>query len=162
MSQKFIEKLSPEKKKMRELKFQLYTHGSDHQESTTGWASLILDKNENKTFLCGEEHFDNPNRVHLYSIIEGLNWIYNQVDQRYRQYIVVNLFSDSVYCVNILKEWLQKWIEEGEEKVLERPNGDLMISLHDLLKVIKIHPKWTSKTQSEYAWMVAKKANEQA
>jgi len=160
MSQKFIEKLSPEKKKMRELKFQLYTHGAETRDSITGWASLIVDKNENKTFLCGEEQFDNPNRVHLYSILEGLNWIYSQVDKKYREYIVVNLFTDSVYCVNILKEWIQKWTEEGEEKVLERPNGDLILKLNSHLKTIKINPKWTSKTQNEYAWMVTKKANE--
>jgi len=155
MSQKFVQKLSPEKKKIRELKYQLYTHGNTIDNT---WASLIIDRNEGKTFLCGDEKFEEKNRIHLVAIIEGLNWIYNQVEQKYRKYIVVTLYCDNVYCVNILKEWLQIWIDT--ETLESKPNCDLLKTLHEIINKMKIVPKWTTKTQNEYSWMVTKKASE--
>jgi len=142
----FICKITPEKKKIRELKYTVYAHGNKEG----GWATIILDKHEQKTVLSGKEDNVKENRIDMEAIIEGLNWIYCSVEPKYRKYIVVNLNCDNVYCVNIIKEWLDKW----EEDIENRPNSDLLKTLIDLKNKMKINAMWTHKVSNEYSWSV--------
>jgi ribonuclease HI len=151
----FISKLTPEKKKIRELKYTLYSHGSQ-ENGVGGWASIILDKNEQKTVISDKEVDLKDNRIDLISIIEGLNWIYCSVEPKYRKYIVVSLNCDNVYCINIIKEWLDLWKDDIENK----PNSDLLKTLIDLKDKMIINPKWTHKVSNEYSWSVNRIANE--
>jgi len=159
MSQKFVQTPSDEKKKIRELKFTLYVHGNDvknEEEGDYSWACLILDRHENKTVLSGSEKLEDVDRIHLLAIIEGLKWIINSVEKKYRKHITVELCSDNVFCVNLVKEWIDLW----KEKLDQKPNSDLLKEIEEIKSQIKIKPKWTSKTFNEYSWIVNKKANE--
>jgi ribonuclease HI len=151
----FISKITPEKKKIRELKYTLYAHGNIEEE-TGGWATIILDKHEQKTVLSGKEDNVKENRIDMIAIIEGLNWIYFNVEPKYRKHIVVNLNCDNVYCINIIKEWLDKW----EEDIDNKPNSDLLKTLLDLKQKIKINAAWTHKVANEYSWSVNRISNE--
>ncbi len=151
----FISKITPEKKKIRELKFTLYAHGNQEDE-VGGWATIILDKHEQKTVLSGKEENINQNRIDMIAIIEGLNWIYCSVEPKYRKYVMVNLNCDNVFCVNIIKEWLDKW----EENIESRPNSDLLKTLIDLKQKMKINAMWTHKVSNEYSWSVNRISNE--
>lgn len=152
----FISRATPEKKKIRELKYNLYVHGSQ-EENVGGWASIILNKHEQKTVLSGkEENLQNPNRIDLIGIIEGLKWIYLSVEPKYRKYITVNLICDNVYCVNIVKEWIDKWKDDIEV----RPNNDLLKEIIELKTKININAKWVYKVANEYSWSVNRIANE--
>jgi ribonuclease HI len=145
----FISKVTPEKKKIRDLKFTLYSHGIQ-EEGIGGWATIILDKHEQKTVLSGKEEDIKDNRIDMIAIIEGLNWVYCSVEPKYRKYITVNLNSDNVYCINIIKDWLDKW----EETIDSKPNSDLLKSLIDLKDKMKINAMWTHKVSNEYSWSV--------
>lgn len=151
----FISKVTPEKKKIRELKYTVYAHGNK-EDNIGGWATIILDKNEQKTVLSGKEENVKDNRIDMISIIEGLNWIYCSVEPKYRKYVTVNLNCDNVYCINIMKEWLDKW----EEDIESRPNSDLLKTLIDLKKKMKINAMWTHKVMNEYSWSVNRISNE--
>ncbi len=151
----FISKTTPEKKKLRELKFNMYSHGNK-TNNIGGWATVILDKNEQKTVLSGKEEDISDNRIDMIAIIEGLNWIYCSVEPKYRKYITVTLNCDNVYCINILKEWLDKWRDDIET----RPNSDLLKALVDLKSKITINPLWTHKVSNEYSWSVNRISNE--
>jgi ribonuclease HI len=154
----FIANISPEKRKKRELKYTLYTDGSCDDKKNGGWASIILDKNEQQFTISDKEVNTTNNRMEMIAIIEGLNWIYSSVEQRYRKYINVVLYSDSVYCVNTIREWLDKWKDDGS--IETRPNGDLLKQLLDIKDKIHIDAKWIQRVSNEYAWSVDKIANE--
>jgi ribonuclease HI len=154
----FIANISPEKRKKRELKYTLYTDGSCDDKKSGGWASIILDKNEQQFTISGKEINTTNNRMEMVAIIEGLNWIYSSVEQRYRKYINVILFSDSVYCVNTIREWLDKWKED--KSIDTRPNSDLLKQLLEIKEKLNIEAKWIQRVSNEYAWSVDKIANE--
>jgi ribonuclease HI len=146
----FISKISPEKKKIRELRYNLYVHGIQ-EENLGGWASIILDKHEQKTVLSGkEENLSQPNRIDLIGIIEGLRWIYLSVEPKYRKYIIINLNCDNVYCINIIKDWIDKW----KDDIDIRPNNDLLKELLELKSKMNISAKWVNKVSNEYSWSV--------
>lgn len=154
----FIANISPEKRKKRELKYTLYTDGSCDDKKNGGWAAIILDKNEQQFTISDKEINTTNNRMEMISIIEGLNWIYSSVEQRYRKYINVVLYSDSIYCVNTIREWLDKWNEDNS--IDTRPNSDLLKKLLEIKDKIHIDAKWIQRVSNEYAWSVDKIANE--
>ena len=92
------------------------------------------------------------------AIIEGLNWIYTSVDQKYRKYITITLYSDSIYCVNTIKDWIHKW--ENDKSIDSRPNSDLLKQLLEILNKVKVDAKWIQRVSNQYAWSVDKIANE--
>ena len=151
----FIQKVTPEKKKIRELKFKIYTHGSQ-KEIKGGWAFIVLDKFEQKSTFSGSERFINKNRIEMISIIEALNWIYNYVEVKYRKYIKVTVYTENVYCVNIINEWLKLW----KDSLNDRPNSDLLQTLVELKEKMDIKVEWCGKTHSEYMWATQRIAND--
>lgn len=164
----FITSVTPEKKKKRELKYTLYTHGScggsdnpdevNSNNKVGGWASIILDKNEKQFTISDKEENTTDNRMEMVAIIEGLNWIYTSVEQKYRKYITITLFSDSVYCVNIIKDWIHRW--EKDESIETRPNSDLLKQLLDVLNKVNIEVRWTQRVLNPYSWSVNKLSND--
>jgi ribonuclease HI len=154
----FISSITPEKKKKRELKYTLYTDGSCDNNKVGGWASIIIDKNEKQFTISGKEENTTNNRMEMVAIIEGLNWIYTSVDQKYRKYITITLFSDSVYCVNTIKDWIYRW--EKDESIETRPNADLLKQLLDILNKVKVEARWIQRVSNPYAWSVDKIAND--
>jgi len=153
----FISSITPERKKKRELKYTLYTDGSC-SNSEGGWASIILDKNEQQFTISGKEENTTNNRMEMTAIIEGLNWIYTSVDQKYRKYITITLFSDSIYCVNTIKDWIHKW--EKDKSIDTRPNSDLLKQLIEVLNKVNVEARWIQRVSNQYAWSVDKIANE--
>ena len=154
----FISSITPERKKKRELKYILYTDGSCDNNKVGGWASIILDKNENQFTISGKDENTTNNRMEMLAIIEGLNWIYSSVEQKYRKYITITLFSDSIYCVNTIKDWIRKW--EKDESIETRPNSDLLKQLLEILNKVKVEARWIQRVSNPYAWSVDKLANE--
>ncbi len=154
----FISRITPEIKKKRELKYVLYTDGTCDENNVGGWASIILDKNEKQFTFSGKEENTTSNRMEMVAIIEGLNWIYTSVKPEHRKYITVTMYSDSIYCVNTIKFWINNW--EKDRSLNTRPNSDLLIQLFDILKKITVDTKWIQRVSSQYAWSADKIANE--
>ena len=101
----FIAKVSPERKKIRELKFDLYVYGTiiSESENIGGWAFNIINKQEQSSSLSGTEQNTDEQRIKLYPIIEGIKWIINNVERKYRKYIQITLYCESVFCINLIK-----------------------------------------------------------
>jgi ribonuclease HI len=154
----FISSITPEKKKKRELKYTLYTDGSCDNNKIGGWASIIIDKNEKQFTISGKEENATNNRMEMVAIIEGLNWIHTSVDQKYRKYITITLFSDSIYCVNTIKDWIYRW--EKDDSIETRPNSDLLKQLLNILNKVKVEARWIQRVSNPYAWSVDKIAND--
>jgi ribonuclease HI len=96
--------------------------------------------------------------MEMMAIIEGLNWVYSSVDQKYRKYITITLFSDSIYCVNTIKYWITKWEKDGS--IETRPNSDLLKQLIEVLNKVNVEARWIQRVSNQYAWSVDKIANE--
>ena len=139
-------------------KLLIYTDGSSRGNPGPGGWGVVMKFNDKTKELSGGEKFTTNNRMEMIAIIEGLNWIHSSVEQRYRKYINVVLYSDSVYCVNTIREWLDKW--KGDGSIETRPNADLLKQLLEVKDKIHIDAKWIQRVSNEYAWSVDKIANE--
>jgi ribonuclease HI len=164
MSKEFIPKITPEKRKIRELKYSLYSLGLEDNTKYI-WASLIINRNDEKTILTGEEKLNiqesniNKNRIELLSIIEGLDWINGNTDKKYKKYINVTIYSSNIYCVNIIKEWLIKW--KNDNSLDTRPNSDLLNKLFNIISNIKTKVLWASKENDNNMLFITNKLNKE-
>jgi ribonuclease HI len=160
MSKEFIPKITPEKRKIRELKYSLYSLGLNQPEKNI-WGCLIINRHDEKTILSGEETAmtDNKNRIELLSIIEGLDWINGNTEKKYKKYINVTIYSSNIYCVNIIKEWLLKW--KNDNTLDTRPNNDLLIKLFNIISNIKMKVVWTSKENDNNMLYITNKLNKE-
>ena len=156
----FVLPISDEKRKLKELKYVLYTDGSCDNMGTRhgGWASYILDPNENGWSISGHAKDTTSNRMELQAIIEGLEWILQKYDEATRRHVKVTLFCDSKYCVNLINEWIQSW---KEKNILEeRPNLDLLLQLDGQRNMCQLFPHWIPRNSCEFAALCDKTANE--
>jgi ribonuclease HI len=159
MSKEFISKITPEKRKIRELKYSLYSLGLNQSDKNI-WGCLIINRHEEKTILTGEENTtNNKNRIELLSIIEGLDWINGNTEKKYKKFINVTIYSSNIYCVNIIKEWLLKW--KNDNSLETRPNNDLLIKLFNIISNIKMKVIWTSKENDNNMLYITNKLNKE-
>ena len=132
--------------------------GRDYPNSKGAWAVLVVDINENKTIIDAKEENTNSLRIELIGIIESLKWVSNHTEQKYKKFVQITLNTSSIYCYNILNEWLDLWIKD--ETISTRPNSDLLIQLNKYRKTMNITSKLTYKVSNENAWAVDRKTNE--
>ena len=132
--------------------------GRDYPNSKGAWAFLVVDINENKTIIDAKEENTNSLRIELIGIIESLKWVSNHTEQKYKKFVQITLNTSSIYCYNILNEWLDLWIKD--ETISTRPNSDLLIQLNKYRKTMNITSKLTYKVSNENAWAVDRKTNE--
>ena len=154
----FISKVTTEQKKIRDLKYTLYTYGVyDADKNKCAWSCVIVDRYDQKTNIsCAEETMTDYKRAELTSIIEGIKWIYLTVTKSYRKYIKITLCSSNIFPVNILREYLDLW----KDDIDTRPNSDLLKELILLKSKICLDIKWVSKSHNEHSWNVIKITND--
>ena len=98
-----------------------------------GWASIILDENENLLHVLyqGMTHTTN-NRMELRAVIETLKY--------FKESSNITIYSDSQYVVNgIQKGWAKDWLNEND---LTKKNLDLWFELLELLPNHTITINW--------------------
>jgi|LauGreDrversion4_2_1035121.scaffolds.fasta_scaffold82253_4 ribonuclease HI len=155
----FIAKISPERKKIRELKFDLYVYGTMISENVGGWAFHIINKQDQSSLLSGTEQNTNEQRIKLFPIIEGIKWIVNNVERKYRKYIQITIHSESIFSVNLIKEWIGQWVSED---VLEtKPNADMLKEIYEYIKQVQISAKCSTKLVSPYLFSLESLVNKQ-
>lgn len=154
----FISKITTEQKKIRDLKFTLYTYGVyDKDVNKSAWSCVIVDRYDQKTNIsCVEETITDYKRAELIGIIEGIKWIYLTVSKPYRKYIKITLCSPNIFPINILREYLDLW----KDDIDTRPNSDLLKELQLLKSKIHLDIKWVSKSHNENSWNVVKITND--
>jgi ribonuclease HI len=119
----FVIPISDEKRRIKELKYQLYIKGSaiDHKGF---WNIIILNNKNEKILLNGTSNNATCDRMELYGLTEGIKYILQQHPEEEQKYVKINCYTESIYCLNIIKEWIQIW---KKERFINRPNGDLLI-----------------------------------
>jgi ribonuclease HI len=114
------------------MKIRIYTDGAcSGNPGPGGWGAVILFKND-KQEIAGFEFDTTNNRMELKAVLEALRLAIKVVDKDCR----IELYSDSAYVVNAIKDkWIKKWQENGW-KTKDRndvKNKDLWLKLLNLL-----------------------------
>lgn len=114
------------------MKLRIFTDGAcSGNPGPGGWASLFA-LDETNEVISGHDTSTTNNRMELLAVIEGLK----RALQKYTQYDVLEVHSDSAYVVNaITKQWLAKWkMNHWKTSTKEDvKNHDLWKQLDDLL-----------------------------
>lgn len=114
----------------------LYADGSSlGNPGPGGWCAILLYKEEKKV-LSGAAAYTTNNRMELTAVIEGLKALEYPSQ--------VELFTDSKYVVQGLKDWIQNWVKNNWKTSSNREvlNRDLWEELYYLSKVHTIKPNW--------------------
>lgn len=152
----FVVPISEETRRLKRLKYRLYTDGN--KKGNKGcWAACSIDAKEKTFYTYGireveketEEIVFCDHRMELISIIEGLKWILSSFDEETQKHVQIQVYSDSVYAINLAREWIGLWAESRFEN---RPNKDLILELESLLDKAQINFEWCSQGNNE--WMM--------
>ena len=183
MSQ-FVSKITPEKKKLRELKFNIYIGAIQNQEKTDSETGDTALKNElEKTLNENEQHdpqeestyisivVDKNNksstltktvsglyiRAFITGLIDSINHILSVVEQQYHKYCLVNIKSENIYILTLINSWISIWENNNfQNRMFARE----LTELNKLLKIINFKTVLIHKSCDEYAWSLDKKINE--
>ncbi len=162
MSKEFVTLVTPEIKKVRELKFNIYINSSNYETIIINRKDertiLTLDNKNNtitdSTLISTNLTLDTSERKHLYCIINSIQWILNSTDEKYKKFIVLHVYSNNIYITNLFNNWIPLWIAktlnhsinsfdiENKEFLSSKPNGDLFYSILTLTKNLKINYHW--------------------
>ena len=171
MSVDFVQKITDEKKKLRELTFNVYTTSCFDEKTNIGsYSFCVIDRYEKKTTIVEQVNSTTKSEIELKPILESVKYIMKVTPPNFKQYICINLCSTSLYSVNIIREWLSKWIEEDTGapspatqsfvKFSQRPNHEILKEINNLISVIKFNIKWVQKSTNEIIWSIDRKTNE--
>ncbi len=149
----FIRAICQEKKKQKEATYQLYIIGNIKGEKA-GWGYLTVNIKDEKTDKVDINLILNENRMTLYALVEGLDSIVNS-DTKIKA--TVECYTDNVYCMNVVNEWLERW---KKERFINRPNIDLLERLSSLLDDCVLNMHYSNVPQSSNGKQVLTKLEE--
>ncbi len=155
MSQSFISKLTPEKKKLRELKFNIYVT-AQLTNSISRYICIIVDKNSNKKVLSKRIE-GNYVLAFIQGLIDGIKTILYNIEEKYHNYCLVTIKSDNIFFLSLITEWIGKW---KHQEFKDREFASELKELHVLLSKINFKTNLIYKTSDEYAWFLDKKVND--
>jgi ribonuclease HI len=117
---------------------ELFTDGAcSGNPGPGGWAYILRDV-KTGTERCGSdgEASTTNNRMELISVIEGL--------QTLDRPCTVDLYSDSQYVINGLREWMDGWKARGWKRGKNQPvkNVELWKQLDELRHRHTLNPNW--------------------
>ncbi len=116
----------------------LYTDGACSGNPGPGGWAFVLQHPASKKELerAGAEAQTTNNRMELMAVIEGLSTL--------KAASLVDLYSDSQYVLNGLKEWIHSWKKRGWRTADKKPvkNQDLWERLDELQRKHQIRFHW--------------------
>jgi ribonuclease HI len=116
----------------------LYTDGAcSGNPGPGGWAFILRQPATGKEMeRSGAEAQTTNNRMELRAVIEGLTAL--------KRPSLVELYSDSQYVLNGLKEWVESWKKRGWRTADKKPvkNEDLWRALDDLKRTHELRFHW--------------------
>jgi len=126
----FIQKLTDDKKKARELKFTIYLI-TDNKDLDSSYSSIILNRKNEKTILKG-----NVDNCYIQAYIKGLSesiqYIFKNTDKKFHKYIILTIKTDNSFFNTLLNEWIKIW---GD--FVNRPYENDLRELNESLKNIR-------------------------
>jgi ribonuclease HI len=114
----------------------IYTDGACKGNPGPGGWGALLAFGENEREIFGGEPETTNNRMELTAVIEALS----ALKRRCR----VELYTDSQYVMNGIKEWLPQWKRRGWKTAANKPvkNVDLWERLDAAVNVHAVHWHW--------------------
>jgi len=132
----FMCEIPEDQKRLLELKYSVYCDAINDK-----WCYLIVDNNNKKTIVKGSDTSNDADRLKLIAILNSFENIYSNHDEQLHNHVNIEVYTDSVYCTNVLREWVFKWVSNNFDK---RPNADLLPAAHTVMNQHKdtISLKW--------------------
>ena len=134
----------------------IYTDGSClTNPGNGGWAAIINENNEKK-IISGNEKNTTNNRMELLAPINALRGI--------KAGSKIKIYTDSQYLKNGITEWINTWLANNwkTSKKEDVKNKDLWIDLYNLNKSLNIQWNWVKAHDgnplNEEVDLLAKKA----
>ena len=134
----------------------IYTDGSClTNPGNGGWAAIINENNEKK-IISGNEKNTTNNRMELLAPINALRGI--------KPGSKIKIYTDSQYVKNGITEWINTWLNNNwkTSKKEDVKNKDLWIELYNLTKFLDIQWIWVKAHDgnplNEEVDLLAKKA----
>ena len=139
----FVSKPSFERMKQRELQFCILSKGCYQGK----YVVHVYDKHDNKLRLDDEITEENLTdaRAELIAFRRAMRHVFHTIQLSDRQYANIVFKSDNVMLINLLREWLPRWIRD--KSLAKRPNSDLLLEIYTLLQGLEIEIRWASQTQ---------------
>ena len=131
----FIRPFTLRHQQLKELRYNLYVYSKNE-----GSGVVIQDIND-KCITLIVKNTDSVYRYELNACIEGIKWILDKYEnnKELQKHVQIKLYSNSVYCVNFIKEWMAIWKETNFEN---RPNKDLLQKLQEQINKCTINSNW--------------------
>jgi len=140
----FVKPISEEKKRLKDLKFNIYIKGYVEQHKGK-WASIITNTKGDKNTLIGDSNNATDERMELYSVLESFKHIFQSLEDKDKKFCKLFLYTESIYIINVLKEWIHLW---KKERFINRPNGDLLNELLYYINICNLNLNFISYTNS--------------
>jgi len=136
----FVIPISDEKRRIKELKYQIYIKGLAIEHKGT-WNVIIVNNKNEKVSFNGTSNNATSDRMELYALTEGIKYILQQHIDEEQKYVKISCYTESVYCLNIIKEWIHIW---KKERFINRPNGDLLLECNQLIEKCNFNIYYTN------------------
>jgi ribonuclease HI len=125
-SNNFVISISEEKKRIKDLKYTIYVKGNSKAYKGC-WYTIIINNKGEKVVLKGDSNNTNTDRMELIAINESIKSILSNSNPNDYKYIKMQIYTESIYCTNIIKEWMNIW---KKERFINRPNSDILQELN--------------------------------
>ena len=109
------------------MKYKIYTDGAcSGNPGPGGWAAVIVEGDEVKEMIYGNEKNTTNNKMELLAPIKAI--------QKFKRKSEISIFTDSTYVKEGITVWINKWEKNGWKTVSKKPvkNKDLWKKLKDL------------------------------
>ena len=134
----------------------IYTDGSCLTNPGNGGWAAIINENNKKKIISGNEKNTTNNRMELLAPINALREI--------KSGLKIKIYTDSQYVKNGITEWINTWLNNDwkTSKKEDVKNKDLWIVLYNLTKLLDIQWIWVKAHDgnplNEEVDLLAKKA----
>ena len=114
----------------------IYTDGSCLTNPGNGGWAAIINENDEKKIISGNEKNTTNNRMELLAPINALRGI--------KPGSKIKIYTDSQYVKNGITEWINTWLNNNwkTSKKEDVKNKDLWIELYNLTKFLDIQWVW--------------------
>ena len=159
-SKPFVVPIPDEKRRLMQLKYKLFLDGVRKGKKGV-WSGCTIDIKEKELMFGGEVECEADNeetsmgcdlvkecddRMELYAMISGLKKVLHEFDEETKQFVKIHVFSDSVYAINVAREWISLW---KDSNFANRPNSDLLAELDPLLSMCQLEFQWMPQDDCE-------------
>ncbi len=128
------------------MKYKIYTDGAcSGNPGPGGWAAIILENNEVKDMIYGNEKNTTNNKMELLAPIKAI--------EKFKKKSEISIMTDSSYVKDGMTIWIKKWEKNGWKTASRKPvkNKELWKKLKNLSSKHSIKWIWVKgHSQNKY------------